>query len=60
MTTWDDRIMAGFSYECIILSYRQSTKETPKDVDSAFPLNSNHSLSCPSFSAFVDSSMEEP
>lgn len=58
MTIWDDRIMAGFSYDCIILIYGYSIKQVPKDAVSAFSLNSNSSVSCPFFSAFVDSSME--
>ena len=42
----------------VILIYGTLSKAASKDVDSPFPLNSNHSLSRPSFSAFVDSSME--
>ena len=60
MTFWNDRIMAGFSCDCIILIYGDSIKEVPRDVHSAFPLNSNHTLSRPFFSALVDSPMEEP
>ena len=51
--------MIVYWYPCIILIYGDSIKEASKDVDSSFPLNSNHSLFRSSVSAFFgDSSME--